>query len=73
MKATSKATKASETRRGIKPTSFKFSPDELALLDEIAEIEGGRKAAVVAALRKYLQQGKLTKAQLLEEIERRLK
>lgn len=73
MKETSKAVKASETKRGIKPTSFKFTAEELALLDEVAEIEGGRKAAVVEALRRYLSQGRLSKQQLLDELAKRLK
>lgn len=58
------------------PVSFRYDDDELALLDRAAELfDGNKTKATVEGLRMLLSpaKGKLTKAALLAEIERRLK
>lgn len=75
MKETSKAVKASDEKRGIQSTSFKFSPDELALLERLAKKLGGRKAAVIEGLRALERSDNgsgISNAELLEELKRRL-
>lgn len=74
MKQTSKAVKASRERAGVKPTSFAFTAAEKAEVDEWAAQCGlSRKDALLEAIRKAKDQGRLTKAQIIAEIERRLK
>lgn len=58
------------------PVSFRFSDDELKLLDQVAEqLDGNKTKAVVEGLRAFLNPGKgrLTKAALMAELDRRLK
>ena len=50
-KTASQVVRDSEKRRGVQSTSFKFSPEEMALLDALSERQGGRKAAIMAGLR----------------------
>lgn len=64
MTTASQASKASETRRGVKSTSFKFAPDERELLDRMAEKHGGRKAAIMAGLERLDSEG-VTKADVM--------
>lgn len=56
------------------PISVRMSPDELALLDKAAEQFGGNKTkALVEGLRQLVDGKRITKAQIIAEIERRLK
>lgn len=74
MKQTSKAVKASRDRAGVTPTSFAFTATEKAEIDEWAEASGlSRKEAILEAVRKAKSQGRITKAEIIAEIERRLK
>lgn len=74
MKETSKAVKASDERRGLSSTSFKFTAAEREeIRDWAAEVGMSQAAAILDAIRTAKKQGKLSKAQLLAEIERRLK
>lgn len=74
MKETSKAVKASDARRGVVSTSFKLTQEQKAEIKAWAEELGVSQAeAIVEAVRSARGQGKMTKAQLLAEIERRLK
>lgn len=74
MKDTSKAVKKSRERTGVTPTSFSFTVAEKAEIDDWAEACGlSRKDALLDAVRKAKQQGRMTKAELLAELGRRLK
>lgn len=74
MKQTSKAVKASRERSGVKPTSFAFTAEEKAEIDDWATACGlSRKEALLEAVRKAKEQGRITKAQIIAEIERRLR
>lgn len=69
-KTASEVVKASETRRGIRSTSVKLDPDEMALWDRMAEKHGGRKASLVAALERLDGRKDITRADVLAWIER---
>lgn len=74
MKDTSKAVKKSRAKAGVTPTSFSFTAAEKAEIDEWATACGlSRKEALIEAVRKAKQQGRMTKAELLAELGRRLK
>lgn len=74
MKQTSKAVKESRARSGVTPTSFAFTAAEKAEIDEWAAACGlTRKDAVLEAVRKAKDQGRITKAQIIAEIEKRMK
>lgn len=74
MKKTSEAVKRSREKAGIKPTSIGLTDDEKAEIDALAsELGASRKDAILEAVRSYRGQGRMTKAALLAEIERRLK
>lgn len=74
MRQTSKAVKASREKAGIVSTSFAFTAAEKAEIDEWAKECGQtRKDAILEAVRKAKDQGRITKAQIIAEIERRLK
>lgn len=60
---------ASEKRRGIQSTSFKFTPEEKDMLDRLAESHGGRKAAIIAGLEALERKNGLSKAQVIAAIE----
>lgn len=72
-KSASATTRESEERRGIRSTSFKFSPEEMELLDEAAELAGGRKAAVMAGLRSFLAKTDVSKEELIVIINKHFK
>lgn len=59
---------ASEKRRGIQSTSFKFTPEEKELLDRLAEAHGGRKAALIAGLEALERRNGPTKAEVLAAV-----
>jgi hypothetical protein len=74
MKDTTKAVKASRAKAGVTPTSFSFTAAEKAEIDEWArEVGLNRKEALLDAVRKAKAQGRLSRAELLAEIGRRLK
>jgi|694.fasta_scaffold01641_27 hypothetical protein len=72
-KTASQVVRDSEQRRGVQSTSFKFSPDEIALLDELAEREGGRKAAVIAGLHALRRRNEPTPEEALRVLERAIR
>jgi len=53
--------------------SFRFSTDELKLLDELARQHGGQKAAVMAGLRALHGRGTVSDEELLALIGKRLR
>lgn len=55
------------------PVSFRFSDEELKLLDEAAKRFPTKQATVVAGLRALLGADEMSRTDLLREIERRLK
>jgi hypothetical protein len=59
------------------PASFRYSEEEMALLDRAAEMfDGNKTKATVEGLKALLAptpKGKLTKAALMAEIDRRLR
>lgn len=74
MKKTSEAVKKSRAKAGVKPTSIGLTDAEKAEIDALAEaLNTSRKDAILEAVRSYKGQGKITKEQLLAEIERRLR
>lgn len=74
MKNTSKAVKESRARKGVTPTSIAFTEEERAEVDGLADELGmSRKGAILEAVRSYKGQGRITKAMIIAEIERRLK
>lgn len=64
---------ASEARRGIQSTSFKFTPEEKELLDRLAEEHGGRKAVIIAGLQALDRKNDLTQKEVIEWIRRNTK
>lgn len=73
MKKTSQAVKESRRRTGVVPTSFAFTAEEKAEIDAWATETGqSRKDAVLSAVRKARTQGRVSKAEIIAEIERRL-
>lgn len=60
---------ASEKKRGIQSTSFKFTPEEKELLDRLAESHGGRKAALIAGLQALERRNGPTKAEVMAAID----
>lgn len=74
MKETSKAVKASRANTGTKSTSFAFTEAEKKEIDDWAEELGStRKDAILEAVRSARHQGRLSDAQLLAELKRRLR
>lgn len=74
MKKTSEAVKKSRAQAGVKPTSIALTDAEKAEIDALAEaLNTSRKGAILEAVRSYKGQGRITKEQLLAEIERRLR
>lgn len=55
-------------KRNDAPRSFRFQPDEIALLDRMAALHGGAKGAVVAGLMALETGGQVTKAAVLQWI-----
>lgn len=53
--------------------SFRFSAEELKLLDDLARQHGGQKAAVIAGLRALQGRGAVTDEELLALIGKRLR
>lgn len=53
--------------------SFRFSAEELALLDDLAAEHGGQKAAVIAGLRALAASKQLALADVLAAIKRNWK
>jgi hypothetical protein len=54
------------------PRSFRFQPDEIVLLERLAEKHGGAKAAVIAGLRALEAQRELSNTALLRILKERL-
>jgi len=54
-------------------TSMRLSDEAHALLETLADKYGGKQRAIEAALQALDSRGKLTKAELLAELDRRLK
>lgn len=74
MKETSKAVSKSREAAGRKSTSLYLTDEEREELKDFAtEIGLGQREAIFEAIRKFKSQGKITKAQILAEIDRRLK
>ena len=55
------------------PRSFRFQPEEIKMLERLAEKHGGAKAAVVAGLRALEAQKEPSNADLLKLLKVRLK
>jgi hypothetical protein len=55
------------------PRSFRFQPDEIELLERLAEKHGGAKAAVIAGLRALEAQKEPSNEALLKTLKARLK
>lgn len=70
-KSASEVVAASEKRRGIQSTSFKFTQEEKKLLDELADSHGGRKGAVIAGLM-ALKGGNVGKNKAVADLLRKL-
>ena len=54
------------------PKSFRFQPGEIELLERLAEMHGGAKAAVMAGLRALEQRNQPTNKELLVMLKERL-
>jgi len=52
--------------------SFRFTPDELTLLDEMAEKHGSQKAAIIAGLNALRSAREISDAQLARLVTERL-
>jgi hypothetical protein len=59
---------ASEKRRGIQSTSFKFTPEEKELLDRLADQHGGKKDAIIAGLKALERRNGPTKQEVIAAI-----
>lgn len=74
MKETSKAVKASDARRGLSSTSFKFTVEQKGEIKALADELGVSQAdALMEAVRSFRSQKKLSNEALLAEIKKRLK
>lgn len=75
MKETSKAVSKSREAAGRRSTSFYLTDAERETLTAFTEEIGAKsqREAIFEAIAKYRAQGKISKAQILAEIERRLK
>ena len=74
-KTLAEAVSDSRKNTGAVQTTLTLSAEQADLLERLANVHGGKKAAIVAGL-ELLERGdnqKMTKAVLLAEIERRLK
>lgn len=62
----------SRAQTGAKPVAFTLRPAEIAILDELAEAHGGRKAALMAGLN-ALRSDAMSPAQALRVLARLVK
>lgn len=63
----------SRKANAMRAVNIQLAPDDSDRLDRLAMAHGGIKAAVVAGLRALEGRGEMSKAELLAEIERRLR
>lgn len=61
-----------QTKRPGPAKSFRFTEDELALLDEMATKHGSQKAAIIAGLNALRTAREITDAQLVRLVSERL-
>ena len=59
--------------RNDTPRSFRFQPDEIELLERLADKHGGAKAAVIAGLRALDGKGGVSQKDVLDWIRRNTK
>lgn len=69
----SEAVAKSNAKRGAVPVGLRLLPDELAILDQMADRLGGRKAAIMAGLDALKKRNDLTQDQVLDWIKRNTK
>lgn len=72
-KTASEIVAKSNEKRGATPVGLRLLPEELSLLDELADKLGGRKAAVMAGLELLRGRNDLTQDQVLDWIKRNTK
>lgn len=68
----SEAVAKSNAKRGAVPVGLRLLPDEMEILDKMADRFGGRKAAFIAGLRALEARNEPSNADLLEMLKARL-
>ncbi len=72
-KTASEIVAKSNEKRGVTPVGVRLDAEEIALLDALAEIHGGRKAAIMAGLESLDRKNGLTQKEVLDWIRRNTK
>lgn len=69
----SEAVAKSNAKRGAVPVGLRLLPDEMAILDQMADRLGGRKAAFMAGLRALEARNEPSNSELIDMLKARLK